>query len=100
MGVLADEDYTKKNCQTIIENRESAKTVLKSLGFEVTDSLGNFLFARHPRVSGEDVYLALRSRGILVRHFNQEKIREYNRITVGTKTEMDALLVALSEIVR
>ncbi|MBE6594308.1 MAG: histidinol-phosphate transaminase [Ruminococcaceae bacterium] len=100
LGVLADEDYTQANCKAIIENRESAKTVLKTLGFEMTDSLGNFLFIRHPKRSGEEIYLALRERGILVRHFNQERIKEYNRVTVGTKAEMDALLLALTEIVR
>ena len=100
LGVLADEDYTQRNCRTIIENRENAKTVLKKLGFEVTESLGNFLFVRHPERSGEEIYRALRARGILVRHFNQERIKEYNRITVGTAEEMGALLLALSEIVR
>ena len=100
LGVLADEDYTEKNCQVIIENRERAKTVLKNLGFEMTDSLGNFLFIRHPKKSGEEIYRELRERGILVRHFNQERIKDYNRITVGTKAEMEALLLALTKIVR
>lgn len=100
LGVMADEAYTQQNCKTIIKNRESAKTELKKLGFEMTDSLGNFLFIRHPRVGGKAVYSALRERGILVRHFDKAPIADYNRITVGTAEEMAALVAALAEIVK
>ena len=72
---------------------------MQKLGFVTTRSQANFIFARHPRVSGERIYTALRERGILVRHFDAPRIADYNRITVGTRAEMDALIAALSEIV-
>ena len=40
----------------------------------------------------------LKARGILVRHFKDEKIKEYNRITIGTDAEMDAFLSAVDLI--
>ena len=49
-------------------------------------------------VSGGELYTALKSRGILVRHFKDEKIRDFNRITIGTDAEMDALLLAVELI--
>ena len=98
IGVLEDEEYTKKNCKEIIKNREYISRELKALGFSMTDSYANFIFTRHEKISGEDIYKALRERGILVRHFNAPRIKEYNRITIGTKEQMDALLAALSEI--
>ena len=100
LGTMSDEDYTLKNCRTIIENREYVSRELKSLGFDLTDSKTNFVFAKHPRVSGEDIYKGLRERGILVRHFSTPRICEYNRITVGSMDEMRALLEAIKEIIK
>lgn len=100
LGVMADDAYTAKNCAAIIEAREYAKSALKALGFEMTDSLGNFLFVRHPKIKGQRIYEKLRERGILVRHFNSILISEYNRITVGTMAEMQALTNTLADIVK
>lgn len=98
LGTMTDEEYTLKNCKTIIENREYVTRELRALGFEMTDSMTNFVFAKHPRVSGEEIYKGLRERGILVRHFSTPRICEYNRITVGSLDEMRALVAAVKEI--
>ncbi len=98
IGTLCDEAYTQKNCQTVIENREWTRRQLEQLGFFVTDSRANFLFARHKTVSGAQIYAALRARGILVRHFDAPRIDAYNRITVGSADEMQTLVSQLSEI--
>lgn len=98
IAAMQDDDYMKRNCRTIMENRAYTTEGLKKLGFEVLPSMTNFVFARHPKVSGDTVYSALREKGILVRHFTLERIREFNRITIGTKEQMDALLEALKTI--
>lgn len=98
LGVLEDDDYTKENCKTIIENRKYTSDELKKLGFLLTDSSTNFIFAKHPALNGENVYLKLKEKGILVRHFSNDRISEYNRITIGTKNQMNALISALKEI--
>ncbi|MBR5614978.1 MAG: histidinol-phosphate transaminase [Clostridia bacterium] len=100
LGQLLDEEYTQANCKTICDNREYTKTALAELGFEVTDSKANFIFAKHPKIGGEKIYQGLRDRKILVRHFNAERICDYNRITVGTREQMDALINAVKEILR
>ena len=66
-------------------------------GFTVLPSQTNFLFARKPGVEGADVYRRLKERGVLVRHFDKERIRDYNRITIGTREQMDILLEKLRE---
>ena len=58
-------------------------------------SCANFLFARHAERGGKEIYAGLRERGVLVRHFDKPRISAYNRITVGTTAENDALLSAL-----
>ena len=100
LGVMSDEEYTCANCAEIVRVREHTKKALRALGFEMTDSLGNFLFVRHPRHKGEKIYRELRRRGILVRHFSSILISDYNRITVGTMAEMEALIEALSDITK
>lgn len=98
LGVMADEEYTLRNCKTIIENREYATRELRALGFKLTDSKTNFVFAAHPDVSGEEIYKGLREKGILVRHFSTPRICEYNRITVGSMDEMQSLVAAIKDI--
>ncbi|MBE6690861.1 MAG: histidinol-phosphate transaminase [Ruminococcaceae bacterium] len=97
-GVLCDEAYTQKNCQTVCENRAFAMAELKKLDFEMTDSKANFIFAKHPVLDGGELYAKLKERGILVRHFEKPRIREYNRITVGTREQMQALVDAVRQI--
>ena len=100
IGTMADEEYTLKNCKTIIENREYVSRELKALGFDMTESMTNFIFVKHPRISGEDIYKGLRERGILVRHFTTPRICEYNRITVGSMDEMKSLVAAIKDIIK
>lgn len=97
IGALADESYTRENCRTIMENREWTREQLTALGYEVLPSKTNFLFVRHPSVSGEEIYINLRIKGILVRHFTKERIRDYNRITIGSIEQMRAVVAALGE---
>ena len=100
IGVMQDEEYTKSNCKAICENREYTTDCLKNMGFITTKSGSNFIFAKHPDVSGERIYSGLRERGILVRYFSGVRIAEYNRITVGTKEQMDKFLAAIAEILK
>ena len=66
----------------------------------MTDSSANFIFARHPAIDGEELYLRLKERGILIRHFSLEKISDYNRITIGTEDQMDRLVKTINDILK
>ena len=97
-AALCDNDYYMDNCRTIMENRAYTAEALRDLGFEVLPSLTNFVFAKTERIGGEALYLELKRRGILVRHFGKAEITDYNRITIGTKEQMEALVAAVSDI--
>ena len=99
VGALADKAYFTENCQKIIENRAFTEEALRSLGFILTPSQTNFVFAKHPKFAGKELYLRLKERGILVRHFDKARIADYNRITVGSKEEMETLIETLKEII-
>lgn len=98
IGMLSDPEYMQKNCRTVMENREYTVDALKKLGFTMTDSLANFIFVKHPKLDGETLYLTLKERGILVRHFTPEKICQYNRITIGSREDMEALVREVEKI--
>ena len=98
LGTMQDAAYTAKNCRTVAETRAYTAEKLKALGFEMTESKANFLFAKHPKLDGGKTYLALKEAGILVRHFTKPELSDYNRITVGSREQMDILLSALTRI--
>ena len=98
LGQLADEQTTRKNCRAIIDNREYTTRALTAMGFSVIPSKANFVFATCPKIGGKDLYLKLKEAGILVRHFDTERLKEYNRITIGSREQMDALLGAVKTI--
>ncbi len=98
LGAILDKNYFENNCRKIIENREYAKKRLKDLGFEMTDSFANFIFVKHKDIGGEELYLRLKEEGVLVRHFSNQRIKDYVRITVGDKPEMDALIQTIKKI--
>ncbi len=99
LGVLEDEAYTAANCRAVAENRDYTVGELQRLGFDVVPSVTNFVFARHPAVDGEELYHRLKERGILVRHFGAPRLSAYNRITIGSREQMERLIVVLKEIV-
>ncbi len=100
LGALEDDDTFRKNCQTIMETREWTIGKLRQIGFAVTDSMTNFVFARHESIPGETVHAYLRRNGILVRRFDTPRLRDYNRITIGSRQEMQALVETLEGEIR
>ncbi len=98
IAAFKDNGYYMENCRRVARTREDTAESLRALGFEATPSKANFLFVRHPEISGGELYEKLRGKGILVRHFSKESIAGYNRITVGAPEEMEALIRATRDI--
>ncbi len=92
------EAYYREKCREIMETRAWTAKQLETLGFEVLPSDTNFLFAKTEKMDGGVLYEALKARGILVRHFSNPKICQYNRITIGTKQQMETLIHTLKEV--
>ncbi|MCX7150456.1 MAG: histidinol-phosphate transaminase [Rhodocyclales bacterium] len=98
VAAYEDRDYFEKTCRAVIASREKLVKELKALGFEVLPSAANFIFVRHPQHDAQESALALRRRGIIVRHFKLPRIEQFMRITVGTDEQCAALVAALQEI--
>ncbi len=100
LGALRDDGYTRKNCAEICRTRAWTAGELTSLGFTLTPSSANFLFAAHGSMDGKEIYLRLKEQGVLVRHFDKPRIKNYNRITVGSPQQMQRLIEALKSILK
>lgn len=98
VAALEAQSYYSENCKKIMAAREYTRSALQKLGFTVIPSQANFLFVSHPQLDGEMLYLDLKRRGILVRHFGGSRICQYNRITIGTQEQMALLVNTIKEI--
>ena len=100
IAAFEENDYYMQNCRRIMETREFTARMLREMGFEVLPSLTNFLLARTDAVRGRELYRSLRNRGILVRWFDQPRIADYIRVSIGSREEMELFLQGVRDILR
>lgn len=98
LNALIENDYYIDNCKKIVQNRDYTVKELTSLGFSVLPSKANFVFAKSDKVSGKVLYEKLKQKGVLIRHFEKPRIKEYNRITIGSLNEMETFISKVKEI--
>ena len=97
-AAIEDREWFERTRQAVMRTRSHLTKELALLGFDVLPSAANFVFVRHPQHDAEKSTLALRQKGIIVRHFRQTRIDQFMRITVGTDEQCAALIDALKEI--
>ena len=95
---LAEQRYYDKCCQAIMETRDRTAEQLRGMGFTVLPSRTNFLFVCREGLDGAAIYRGLKDRGVLVRHFDQARIQNFVRVTVGTPEQMNVFLEKLREL--
>ena len=98
IAAIKSDSYFSENCEKIIVTREKTVSELEKLGFKVIPSKSNFIFAKSDEISGEDLYRKLKDEGVLVRHFTTERIKDFNRITIGSEDEMNILISKIKTI--
>lgn len=98
VATLNENDYYINNSKETIATRDYVTEELIKQGFKVIPSKANFIFVKSNTKSGEFIYTELKKRGVLVRHFNQTKIKDYNRVTIGTKNQMIKFIEIISEL--
>ena len=93
-----EEDYYQDKCAQIQKTRAWTVEQLEGLGFTVLPSKANFLFVKTDRLDGGELYRKLKEKGILVRHFTNPRICQYNRVTIGTQAQMQTLVNTVKEV--
>lgn len=98
-AAMRDQAYKNACAEKVKKSRAKLAVELKNLGFTVLDSQANFVLATPPQGNAEQLYLALKARGILVRYFKQVGLEDKLRITVGTDEQNQILIEALVSLV-
>lgn len=99
VAALEDYDYMVANAKRIARDRDWFSAQLPELGFTVLPSAANFVFASHERLKAAKIYQDLFDRKILVRFFNDRRVDDWLRISIGTREQMETLVAALKDIV-
>ncbi|MCU1741918.1 MULTISPECIES: histidinol-phosphate transaminase [unclassified Pseudomonas] len=97
-AAFEDRAYFEESCRKVIDSREWLVAQLRAKGFEVLPSAANFIFARHPQHDAAGLAAKVREQGVIVRHFKQERIAQFLRITIGLPAQNQALIDALGEL--
>ncbi|OOW04875.1 histidinol-phosphate transaminase [Pseudomonas qingdaonensis] len=95
-AAFEDQAYFEQTCRQVIDSREQLVAQLTDRGFQVLPSAANFIFARHPEQDAAALAAKLREQGVIVRHFKQQRIAQFLRISIGTPEQNQALLDALN----
>ena len=98
INALMENDYYMDNCKRIMENREYTVSELSVLGFSTLPSSANFIFTKSNAIGGKELYEKLKEKGVLIRHFEKPRIKDYNRVTIGSKEEMKEFISKVKEI--
>lgn len=96
---VKDQTYFEACIKQVEETRTWTSAELAKLGFQCLDSKANFLFVTHPEYDAGELFLALKNQGIYVRYWGSRRIEQYLRISIGTKEEMETLLIFLKRYV-
>ena len=99
VAAIEDNDYFETTRQAIIATRKALVDELHDLGFEVLPSAANFVFVRHCHWDAQELAGKLREQAILVRHFKQDRIKQFLRITIGTDEEVKTLCDVLASLI-
>ena len=89
----------RRNVARVRATRERLVRRLEAMGIPSLPSQANFILTRiGPEARA--VYENLKKRGILIRYFDEDRLRESIRISIGTDEQVDELVAALHEIMR
>ncbi len=97
-AAVEDEEYFQSCCGTVRDNRAWTAKALEERGFTGLPSSANFLFAGRGPIPGGELYQRLKENGVLVRWFDKDRIRDFCRITIGSREQMKALMQRIDQL--
>ena len=92
-------DYLKDNVGKIIAERGRLFQELKKVGWlKAVPSQANFILCQVEKGDAKELKQKLQQKGILVRYFEEPRLKDYIRISVGKPEHTDALIKALVQM--
>jgi histidinol-phosphate aminotransferase len=96
---LKDVNYLMVSVDKIVNERERLYKELKKIKWiEPYPSKANFILCDVLKGDAKDLFRQLQSKGILIRYFDQARVKDCIRISVGKPENTDALIGALRQI--
>lgn len=99
-AALTHRDVAAQSWSKVKDERTRVSEELNRRGFDVIPSQTNFILAR---ASDDDaartLYESLKQKNIFVRYFEQDRLRDKLRITIGTQQQNDQLLDAIDQLI-
>lgn len=96
---LQDKDFLLESVQKIVAERERLAPLLKATNFlEPYPSTANFILCKVTNGDAQEISNALRKRGVFIRYFDNPRLRNHIRISIGTPEQSNTLLKVLEEV--
>ncbi len=101
VAALKHRDSARKMCERVVQERRRLGDELARMGWWVWPSDSNFILAKPPETpdngpNAKETYESLKQDRVFVRYFDQDRLRDKLRITIGTPEQNDTLLRALT----
>ncbi|MFW6058847.1 MAG: histidinol-phosphate transaminase [Phycisphaeraceae bacterium] len=93
-AALAHRDTVRESWRKVVAERRRITDALAGMGWSILPSQSNFILATPPAAgpSARQLHESLKQQAIFVRYFDQERLDDRLRITIGTPEQNDALL--------
>lgn len=101
-AAMESRDAAAATWEAVRGQRERLTAELRRRSWQVPDSQSNFILAQPPEnvPPARKLYESLKERRVFVRYFDQDRLRDRLRISIGTPQQIDTLLATLDEITR
>ncbi len=98
---LEDRSILLERVRKIVAERDRMIDLLNDVpGIKPWPSQANFILIQLPTGRGKEIYDGLCSRGIFLRDYDSPRLRDHLRMSVGLPNETDAVVTALSDLVK
>jgi histidinol-phosphate aminotransferase len=99
LASLEDMGLLTSRIESIVRERQRLQSMLAALpGVQVTPSTSNFVLCRLDSAEAREVHASLRERGIMVRYFDNDLLRNHLRISAGRPEHTDAVVSAMGDV--
>ena len=100
LASLEDRSTLLERVQSIVVERDRMMPLLKDIrGLTPWPSHANFILCQLPEGRGKQIFEGLCNRGIFLRYFGTDRLKDHVRASVGLPHETDALVTAFRELV-
>jgi histidinol-phosphate aminotransferase len=97
IAALDDKKFLKMTRETILKGKQYLYGALTKLGIAYVASVSNFILIDMGR-DGAEVFRAMLKYGVIVRDMKQYKLKNFIRVTIGTKKENERFIKVLKKV--